>query len=754
MIAAGQELRRMRLSRKNLYVVPNNLVGQWDLIFREMYPDANLLCVEPKSFQPKKRQDVLRKVRDEDFDGIIMAYSCFSEIPLSQDCRKDSLSEQIDQIKKQLENKAKAVSALRRILKKLEHDLLELEQASSLLEPDITFDTLGITRIFVDEAHNFKNVAIRSKIDNVLGISGGGSMKCQDMMDKIRMVQKQNDGKGAVLATGTPITNSITDVYVMQQYLQSGELAMLDLQSFDSWVGMFAEQTTEFEIDVDTSSYRLATRFARFHNLPELTGMLASVADFHEADRSAGLPEHDGYRDAVIGKTQEFAAYLSDISKRADMVRHGCVRRRDDNMLMITSDGRKAALDMRLIDPALTFTVQSKVCRCAGNAAAVFHRTVFEQSTQLIFCDVSTPKAGFNIYDELKRLLTGFGVPAERIAYIHDAETEKQREALFAKIRRGDIRILIGSTFKLGLGVNIQDRLIALHHIDVPWRPADMTQREGRILRQGNMNQKVEIYRYITEGSFDAYSWQLLETKQRFINDLLSGSLTARSGSDIEDTVLSYAEVKALAVGNPLVKKRVEIANELRRYQALQRKAVETRMHIEKVLSGLPAEITHQKALIAACREDIVFYQLWLADNPSESDKNKAAELRRKMRGMLQRALRAHELQPLEKELMTYRGFRIILPANMSLHKPFLWAERSGRYYIELGETETGNLIRIDNRLDTLEKYLEKLEDALGEKQQMQNDLQAQLQKDEGYSEQIMYYRRELEKLDKKLGVI
>ncbi len=540
----------------------------------------------------------------------------------------------------------------------------------------------------------------------------------------------------------------------MQQYLQSGELAMLDLQSFDSWVGMFAEQVTEFEIDVDTSSYRLATRFSRFHNLPELTSLLASVADFHEADASAGIPDHDGYCDAVIGKTPEFADYLQRISERADDVRHGRVRRTEDNMLKITGDGRKAALDMRLVDAKLPFTVQSKVFRCAEHAAAIFRRTMPAQSTQLIFCDVSTPKAGFNIYDELKRLLTGFGVPAAQIAYIHDAETEAQRASLFAKMRRGDIRILIGSTFKLGLGVNIQDRLIALHHIDVPWRPADMTQREGRILRQGNMNQKVEIYRYITEGSFDAYSWQLLETKQRFINDLLSGSLTARSGSDIEDTVLSYAEVKALAVGNPLVKKRVEIATELQRYQALQRKAVDTRMRIEKELSGLPAQIAHQQSVIDDCRDDIAFYQQWRAENPPESDKNKAAEQRREMRGMLQRALRAHELQPLEKELMTYRGFRIILPSNMSFRKPFVWAERRARYYIELGDTEKGNLIRIDNRLDTLEDYLEKLEESLRANLQRQADLAAQLKKDEGYSEQIAHYRSELEKIDRKLGVI
>lgn len=430
----------------------------------------------------------------------------------------------------------------------------------------VYFDDLGITRLFVDEAHNFKNVPIETKTDKVLGISASGSKKCQDMMDKVRMVQKKNDGAGIVFATGTPITNSITDAFIMQQYLQSGELALLDLQSFDAWIGMFAERKTEFEIDVDMSSYRLATRFSKFHNLPELTSLLSSIADFHQVDTSTNIPQIDGYTDASVSKTNEFADYLKGISQRAEDVRKGYVSRKDDNMLKITTDGRKVALDLRLVDPSAMFTYQSKVARCVENVADIYFRTMAKKSAQIIFCDTSTPKTGFNIYDEVKDMLQSKGIPTEKIAFIHDAQTETQRSTVFAKVRNGDIRILLGSTFKLGLGVNIQDKLIALHHIDVPWRPADMTQREGRILRRGNANSKVRIFRYITEGSFDAYSWQLLETKQRFITGLLSGSLTERSGKDIEDTVLDYAEVKALAVGNPLVKERVETANELSRY--------------------------------------------------------------------------------------------------------------------------------------------------------------------------------------------
>lgn len=555
MIAAGQEMKRMGLSTKNMYVVPNNIVGQWKNIFSSMYPNAKLLCVDPKSFAPNKREVVLERIRDEDFDGIIIAYSCFEQIPLSKEYYMEELKEKKKLVSELAAQKGKATSKLKKKKEALEKALSEMALAMDDMYDTVYFDELGITRLFVDEAHNFKNVPFETKANKVLGINGSGSKRCQDMMDKVHMVQKKNGGKGVVLATGTPITNSITDAYIMQQYLQSGELAMLDLQSFDAWIGMFAERSTEFEIDVDTSSYRLATRFAKFHNLPELTSLLSSIADFHQVDESAGIPMHDGYRDALISKTPAFAAYLDDISQRADDVREGRVSRKDDNMLKITTDGRKAALDLRLVDSNAGFTYQSKVARCAENVADIYFKTSQTKATQVIFCDTSTPKSGFNIYDELKTALINLDVPEAQIAYIHDAETEAKRTRLFMKVRNGEVRILIGSTFKLGLGVNIQDRLIALHHIDVPWRPADMTQREGRILRQGNVNSQVYIYRYITEGSFDAYSWQLLETKQRFISGLLSGSLTTRSGADIEDTVLDYAEVKALAVGNPLVKK-------------------------------------------------------------------------------------------------------------------------------------------------------------------------------------------------------
>ena len=745
MIAAGMELKRMGLSRKNLYVVPNNIVGQWEKLFSVMYPDCKLLCVEPKNFTPTKREAVLEQIRDKDFDGIIMAYSCFEQIPLSKDFYTEQLQETLDKISELASNTNKATSKLERKKEAVRKALSTLELAMDNMYDTVYFDELGITRLFVDEAHNYKNVPIETKVDKVLGISSKGSKKCRDMMDKVRLVQKQNNGGGVVMATGTPITNSITDAFVMQKYLQSGELGMLDLQSFDSWIGMFAERVTEFEIDVDTSSYRLATRFAKFHNLPELTALLSSIADFHQVDSSVGIPDFDGYKDALISKTSEFTAYLDDISARAELVRKGIVSRSDDNMLKITTDGRKAALDIRLVEPNTSFTYQSKVARCAENVFDIYCETQSDKSTQLIFCDSSTPKSGFNVYDDVKRLLICMGVTSEEIAFIHDAGTESKREKLFSKLRSGNVRILIGSTFKLGLGVNIQNKLIALHHLDVPWRPADMTQREGRILRQGNENKKVYIYRYITEGSFDAYSWQLLEKKKRFISGLLSGSLTERSGSDIESTVLDYAEVKALAVGNPLIKERVETANELTRYLALQRKAIDNHIRMEKELMELPARIKHQKELIEKCECDIEFYR--------SNRKEYSNEERKDIRQKLFSAVKGNVLMRNETPSITYQGFQIVLPANMTAEKPYIWLQKNGIYYVELGDTEIGGLIRIDNYLDSLDKQLEKLNEGLTNLCGRQDALKVEITKKEDYVDRIEKIKQRLEKLDKKLGV-
>lgn len=768
MIAAGQELRRMGLSKKNMYVVPNNIVQQWRSIFLRMYPGARLLCVEPGSFVPKKRQEILKQIRDRKFDGIIIAYSCFEQIPLSKKYRIKELRREKKDITALVRQKSKATARLKKKKEAIEKELAELLAAGDpAADEAIYFEQLGITRLFVDEAHNFKNIPIDTKIDSVLGISTRGSKKCREMMDKVHMIQQKNGGKGVVLATGTPITNSVTDAFVMQQYLQSGELRLLDLGNFDSWIGMFAEKVTEFEVDVDTNSYRLATRFARFHNLPELTALLSSVADFHRVDDRAGLPAFSGYDDVLLPKTPEFSEYLNKISVRADDVRKGWVSRRDDNMLKITTDGRKAALDLRLVEPAARFVFQSKVARCAENVAKIYCRTEPDRSTQIVFCDISTPKAGFNLYDELKNLLIGYGLRPGEIAFVHDAATASARSALFARVREGEIRVLIGSTFKLGLGVNIQDRLIALHHLDVPWRPADMTQREGRILRQGNTSERAYIFRYITEGSFDAYSWQLLETKQKFISALLSGSLAERSGSDIDDTVLDYAEVKALAIGNPLVKKRVEAANELSRLMTLQRKAIDSKIGLEKELLSVSGRIEDIADRIEKCKKDREACEernadaLQLRGSRAQCGESRDGAFsdglsddgheRRAIREQINRAVRENILEREEKKLMTYRGFDLILPAHMMGDSPYIIIAGEGRYRVEMGDTEVGNLIRIDNFISNLGGHLEKLEISLKKLKERKKDIEAELEKKESYSELISSCKETIEKMDKKL---
>lgn len=745
MIAAGMELKRMGLSRKNMYVVPNNIVGQWRRIFNTLYPEAKVLSVDPKSFTPSKRKDTLVKLRDGEFDAIIIAYSCFDRLPLSKKYYLKRIQEELHELDLALTNKKKATASLKKRKEKLQKEYVKAFDEQYLTDGLICFDELGVTRIFVDEAHNYKNVPIDTKADKVLGISSNGSKKCREMLDKVNWLQKNNNGGGVVMATGTPITNSITDAFIMQKYLQSGELALLDLQSFDSWVGMFAERVTEFEIDVDTSGYRMATRFSRFHNLPELTALLSSIADFHQMIGGAGIPKVDGRKDALVGKTSSFAKYLQSITDRAELVRNGYVNRREDNMLKITTDGRKAALDLRLVDNKAPFTFQSKVARCAENVLDIYVRTARTNGTQLVFCDTSTPKVGFNLYDELKRLLTTYGVPAEKIAYVHDAETDTARERLFAKVRSGEIRVLIGSTFKLGIGVNVQNKLVALHHLDVPWRPADMTQREGRILRQGNENENVVIYRYVTEGSFDAYSWQLLETKQRFIGELLAGSVSERSGADIEGTVLDYAEVKALAVGNPLVKERVEASNALSRYLALQRGLIEQRMRLEQELSNIPARLEKQRIAIERCALDAEWYE----ENSITLDKEEKKALREE----IFKAVSENVMQDEERGYMTYQGFDVILPENMPETKPFVYLQRNGRYYVELGESDLGTLVRIDNCLDKLRERHGKMIESRDAIILRREAITEELAKGEDYTDKINATREKIARIDKKLGV-
>ena len=744
MVAAGMELRRLGISKRNLYVVPNNIVLQWEEAFHTLYPSAKLLTITPTKFSAAKRQSVLKAIRDKDYDAIIIPYSSFSMIPMSKASEEERIRNEIEEIT-QLQKKSKTTKRLDQKLEKLRERLFQLTMEDKDAEDELFFDSLGITTMFVDEAHNFKNLPLDSQTDNVLGISKTGSPKCQDMLDKVLYIQRTNGGRGIVFATGTPITNSISDVYVMQRYLQGGTLAVMDLSSFDAWIGNFAELTTNFEVDVDTNNYRMARRFSKFHNLPELTAILSMVSDFYMGELEEQLPFFDEYTDCRIQKNGDLKNYLKEISKRADDVRKGKVPRSQDNMLKITTDGRKAALDVRLAMDKAQFSYQSKVYSCAENVWNVYCAYNALGSTQLVFCDTSTPKDSLNMYDELKRLLIAFGMPDKEIAYIHEATTDKAREAIFERMRTGKLRVLIGSTWKLGLGVNVQKRLIALHHLDVPWRPADMVQREGRIIRQGNDNKQVYIYRYITDGSFDAYSWQLLETKQRFIADLLSGSLTQRCGNDVGDTVLNYAEIKALAIGNPLVKERVERANELSRLVVLQRRAEETRIRLQTEYNGIPERIQAAKERLGVCLEDKEHVDL---QTPS-TDKEWRKEFGEKIICVINN--NAFETQ--ETEIGEYLGFKILAPLGMRMDKPYIILERAGRYEIEVKESALGVMIRMDNFVRNFDLEVMRREEIVEKLKARREDLKEELSKRENYSDGIAELVEKIRNLDKKLGV-
>ena len=473
--------------------------------------------------------------------------------------------------------------------------------------------------------------------------------------------------------------------------------------------------------------------------------MLASFADFHQLDVTQGIPDHDGYIDIVVNRTAEFRKYLERISERAEEVRHGLVNQTDDNMLKITTDGRKAALDLRLISDGYGFSTNSKVFMCAEKVAEIYRKTDANKSTQLVFCDTSTPKAAFNIYSEMERLLIRMGIPAVEIAFIHDASTEKRREKLFRDVREGRIHVLIGSTFKLGLGVNVQDKLIALHHLDVPWRPADMYQREGRIIRQGNENPKVGIYRYITEGSFDAYSWQLLETKQRFITDLLAGTATERSGAEIDDIVLNYAEVKAIAVGNPLIKKRVEASNELSRYILLQKKSIAQHEEYEQELEKLPERIGKIESLITPTEADATFY--------SENKREYTSDERRDIRSRIFNATHKEEPTKEETVLLNYQGFDVVVPPNISLNYPVVYLRRERDYPVELGTSDIGGLIKIDNCLEGLEKRVSELGVRLEELKTRKEFIEKEILKSVDYTEKIKECKERIAEIDERLGV-
>lgn len=701
MIAAAMEMRRQGISRKNMFVVPNNIAGQWALMFTTLYPSAKVLVIEPKTFKKEMRHKVLEQAQCGDYDGIIVAYSCFELINLSKEYVAASLEEKVSKLRSAIHGLTAdgiyrwGEVPIEREIKYVNSLIGGLMDGVNSALGEITFEKLGINTLFVDEAHNFKNIPLRTNLKNLRGINVTGSQKCLNMLEKVRCVQKQNGGRGVVFATGTPLCNSISDVYALQMYLQPDALQKRRLDRFDSWVKTFARPEQVCEIDVNASGYRFVRRFSKFFNLPELSRLFAQVSVFYATD-DGDLPEFSAYNDVVIDRSEELAAYIDELCVRTEKIRSKKVAATQDNMLKITTDGRKAALDLALVGKEQKYDNTSKIFNCAENVLRIYKE--YEGCTQLIFCDYSTPcEANFSVYKKLQMQLVLAGIPEKEIAFIHSYMSEISRVKLYSDFNAGKVRIIIGSTFKLGLGANVQKKLKAIHHIDVPWRPADMVQREGRILRRGNDNDEVFIYRYIIKGSFDAYSWQILETKQRFISQFLSGSSYSRTASDLENNVLTYSEVKALAVSDPRMKLLAEKENELRNLRVLYMQELEAREDAAHTVSLLEERIPVLEAEYDATLKNAA-YVLSL----------KKERLNREIKWVCEGINWAGISAPQDEPLGEICGFAINLPVSQSEKQPYLLLSRSGvNYIMEMSATVNGNIRRFANFFGNFSKQVD-----------------------------------------------
>ena len=749
MIAAAMEMRRSGLSRRNLFVVPNNIVGQWEKMFCELYPSAKILTVDPKSFTKDKRGKVLRQIKEGDYDGVIMAYSCFEMLHLSSDTLLIEMNNAIKRLHERYASVHSSVSShyvgkisgcINREANRIKSTFAELEKCSLREGIDIFFDELDINTIFVDEAHNFKNIPIKTSMRNLRGINTKGSVKCLNMLKKVQYVQSQNGGRGAVFATGTPLSNSISDTYAMQCYLQYDELERTGLQNFDSWVKTFAELEEICEIDVDTSGFRVVERFSKFFNLTELSKMFSQVSIFYNVDKE-GLPTLTGYTDVVIEKSCDLDDYMYELYERTEQIRSGAVDRREDNMLKVSTDGRKAALSLNLVDIEELYDKHCKLYNCVNTVYRVYKDN--PGSAQLIFCDLSIPKKGeYSVYEDLRVFLIDKGIPKNEIAFIHSCKSEEDKVKLYKKVNLGEVRVLIGSTFKLGIGANVQERLKAIHHLDVPWRPADMVQREGRILRRGNTNDEVEIYRYIVKGSFDSYSWQILQNKQRFISQFLSGANTVRTIVDFDNDELNYAQVKALALDEPIMKEYVEKENELRNAKTVYRQELVQRGVINEEIEALEGKIAIAKREHSLAKENLEY----INDHLEEITEGYIELL-----PIITEGTQCYEPNRL---IGNAAEFEVIAPLKQSEDKKHLIFKRlNGEYMVELGDSLQGNKIRLANFFERFENIVKNRARAISEYRIRRDDLKAQLGYSSNILERIKKLERELEKLFSKISL-
>lgn len=717
MVAAAMESKRLGLCQKSLFVVPNHLTEQWASEFLQLYPGANILVTTKKNFETKNRKRFCARIATGDYDAVIMGHSQFEKVPMSIERQERILQDQLDEIMDGIEDLKRSnaenftIKQLEKTKKNIE---LKIEKLNDQSRKDdvVTFEELGVDRLFVDEAHNFKNLFLYTKMRNVGGIAQTEAQKSSDLFMKCRYLDELTDGKGVIFATGTPISNSMVEMYTMQRYLQFDMLSEMRLTHFDSWASTFGETETAFELSPEGTGYRAKTRFSKFYNLPELMSMFKEVADIQTADMLK-LPVPDvAYHNIALKPSELQKEIVSSLSERADKIRNREVEPQIDNMLKITNDGRKLALDQRLINDEFPDDNNSKTNICADNVFDIWEETKADKLTQMIFCDISTPHndGSFNVYDDVRNNLIAKGIPDNEIEYIHNADSETKKKQLFGKVRSGEIRILLGSTAKMGAGTNVQQKLVALHHLDCPWRPSDLQQREGRIVRQGNENKKVDIFTYVTENTFDAYLYQLVENKQKFISQIMTSKAPVRSAEDIDDQALSYAEIKALATGDPRIKEKMDLDQQVSKLKLLKSSYLNEKYLLEdKIVKYIPEQIAKNKERIDNYTADTKHLSANTKPNkdgfsPMIINGNIYTEKKAAGNALLECK---KECKMQEKKIGEYRGFNILMGIDVFQQNYIVTIKNKGEYTIEIDKDAFGNIQRIDNALERISKFKE-----------------------------------------------
>ena len=763
MAASAMEAKRLGLCQKSLFVVPNHLTDQWASEFLHLYPNAKLLVARRKDFETANRKKFCARIATGDYDAIIIGHSQFERIPLSFERQERIIQDQIAETLLAI-NELKANAGENFTIKQMERTRKTLEAKLDKLRADsrkddvITFEQLGVDRLFVDESHFYKNLFLTTKMRNVAGLSTSEAQKSSDMFGKCRYLDEITGGRGVVFATGTPVSNSMTELYTVMRYLQYRTLQQKMLTHFDCWASTFGETTTAIELAPEGTGYRARTRFAKFFNLPELMSMFKEVADIKTSDQ-LHLPVPDAKFETVVVKPSETQkAMVQELSRRAAEIHSGNVDASVDNMLCVTNDGRKIGLDVRLMNPMLPDDPNSKLNVCVRNVLKIWEEGKDQKLTQLLFCDLSTPKndGNFNVYDDIRKKLIAAGVPESEIEFIHNADTEAKKATLFSKVRSGDVRVLLGSTAKMGAGTNVQQRLVAVHHLDVGWKPSDMTQRNGRIIRQGNMNKEVKVFNYVTEGTFDSYLFQTLENKQRFISQIMTSKSPVRSCDDVDEQALSYAEIKALCAGNPLIKEKMDLDVQVAKLKVLKADHQSQKFRLEdKLLTKFPAEIQEQTAKIAALKSDAEI----AAAHPQDKENFcgmviKGMTYDEKKTAGERLILACMELPNTEEQVVgSYRGFELSLRFDTFHNEHQALLKGTLKYPVPLGSDPHGNIVRLDNALSNFADRSTAAENELDTLRQQQAAAQVEVAKPFPQEEELAQKSARLAELNAQLDV-